>query len=155
MWISGSGNQVEFEDIIEDVKKHTLKNGSVFIGCDSQIVRDKCTFSTVICLHGSDDQRGGYYFFKREKLERKTFPTLLLRLTKEVEKSIEMASIVSEISDNIDIEIHVDASPSSKKDNKTSKFSDMLMGYVKGSGFRCKIKPDAWASNSVADKHSK
>jgi len=29
------------------------------------------------------------------------------------------------------------------------------MGYATGAGFRCKIKPDAWASNSIADKHSK
>ena len=52
-----------------------------------------------------------------------------------------------------DIEIHIDAN--SKNDQATGKHAEMLMGYAKGAGFRCKIKPDAWASNSIADKHSK
>jgi predicted RNase H-related nuclease YkuK (DUF458 family) len=39
--------------------------------------------------------------------------------------------------------------------NATSKFSDMLKGYVAGAGFECRIKPDAWASQSIADRHSK
>ena len=52
------------------------------------------------------------------------------------------------------IELHLDVSPIESK-TKTSKFSDMLKGYVNGAGFVCKIKPDAWASQSVADRHSK
>jgi len=31
----------------------------------------------------------------------------------------------------------------------------MLIGYVKGSGYECRIKPDAFAAASIADKHSK
>ena len=52
------------------------------------------------------------------------------------------------------MEVHVDVSPFNAKQG-TSKFSDMLKGYVNGYGFDCKIKPNAWASQSVADKHSK
>jgi len=153
MWNSGSGKEVEFENILEEVRKHSNDNGNVFIGCDSQIIKDRCVFSTVICLHGADNQKGGYYFFKREKREKNSFPTMLMRLTKEVEKSIEMGCKILEINPDVNIEIHIDASP--KKEEKTSKFADMLMGYAKGAGFSCKIKPDAWASNSIADKHSK
>jgi len=153
MWNSGSGKEVEFENILEEIKKHSNDNGNIFIGCDSQIIKDRCVFSTVICLHGADNQEGGYYFFKREKREKNSFPTMLMRLTKEVEKSIEMGCKILEINPDVNIEIHIDAS--AKKEEKTSKFSDMLMGYAKGAGFSCKIKPDAWASNSIADKHSK
>ena len=53
-----------------------------------------------------------------------------------------------------DIELHIDVSPFYMK-NGTSKFSDMLRGYVAGAGFECRVKPEAWASQSVADKHSK
>ena len=53
-----------------------------------------------------------------------------------------------------DIELHLDVSPFNIK-NGTSPFSDMLKGYVQGYGFQCKIKPDAWASQSIADRHSK
>ena len=59
---------------------------------------------------------------------------------------VEVASIL--------IELHLDISASDKKE-ATSRFSDMLVGYAKGVGFPCKIKPDAFAATSVADKHNK
>ena len=31
----------------------------------------------------------------------------------------------------------------------------MLKGYVQGYGFEYRLKPDAWASQSIADRHSK
>ena len=52
------------------------------------------------------------------------------------------------------IELHLDVSPFSAG-NATSKFSDMLKGYVQGYGFDYRLKPEAWASQSIADKHSK
>jgi len=153
MWYSGSGNSVEIEHIFEEVKSHSNKNGVTFIGCDSQITRNLCTFSIVICLHGADEQQGGYYFFKKDRTKRDSYPTMVLRLLKEVELSIQLGFKILEHNPEADIEIHIDAN--SKKEAPTTKFADMLMGYAKGAGFRCKIKPDAWASNSVADKHSK
>ena len=78
---------------------------------------------------------------------------MLMRLLKEVELSVELGYQILEQSPEVDIEIHIDAN--SKKDQPTGKFAEMLMGYAKGAGFRCKIKPEAWASNSIADKHSK
>ena len=153
MWFSGSGVETNLEDILYHINKHSKHKGIVFIGCDSQIIKSQCIFSTVICLHGAEGQSGGYYFYKREKLKRKPFPTMLTRLSKEVEKSITMGYEILEKYPNIDIEIHIDAS--SKKEQKTNQWADMLMGYAKGAGFKCKIKPEAWASNSIADKHSK
>jgi len=153
MWHTGSGYEIGIEDIFEIIRSHTNNKGSVFVGCDSHVVKDFCVFSTAICLHGADDQRGGRYFYKREKVKSKNFPSMLVRLTKEVEKSIEIASMISEWDEGIQVEIHIDAS--SRKEEKTYKFADMLVGYAKGAGFACKVKPDAWASNCIADKHSK
>ena len=78
---------------------------------------------------------------------------MVIRLLKEVELSIDIGYKILENNPESDIEIHIDAN--SKKDQPTGKFADMLMGYAKGAGFKCKIKPEAWASNSIADKHSK
>jgi len=153
MWHSGSGKPVSLEEILKCIYSHTRNNGSVYLGCDSQLYRERCTFSTVICLHGADDQNGGYYFFRREKENSSSYPTMLTRLLKEVELSVELGYQILEQNSEADIEIHIDAN--SKKDQPTGKFAEMLMGYAKGAGFRCKIKPDAWASNSIADKHSK
>ena len=78
---------------------------------------------------------------------------MLNRLLKEVELSVEMGSNILNEYPDADIEIHIDAN--AKKEEATGKFSDMLVGFARGAGFRCKIKPDAWASSSIADKHSK
>ena len=153
MWHSGSGIKTNLDTICKQIESHTRKNGSVYVGCDSQIYGDKCTFSTVICLHGANNQKGGYYFFKRQKTKRNDYPNMVIRLLKEVELSIAIGYKILENNPSADIEIHIDAN--SKKDQPTGRFADMLMGYAKGAGFRCKIKPEAWASNSIADKHSK
>ena len=153
MWHTGSGSETNVEFIMEEVSSHMKKAGLIFIGCDSQITRDQCTFSTVVCLHGAEGQKGGYYFFRREKKNRKKFPTMLNRLLKEVELSVELGFKILNEYPEADIEIHIDAN--AKKEEATGRFSDMLVGYAKGAGFRCKIKPDAWASSSIADKHSK
>ncbi len=153
MWFSGSGESVTLQQILEKVNKHSRKSGTIFIGCDSQVTRDLCVHSTVICMHGASDQHGGYYFFKREKNNRDKYPTMILRLLREVELSIQIGYEILEHNPSADIEIHIDAN--SKKDQPTGRHAEMLMGYAKGAGFRCKIKPEAWASNSIADKHSK
>ena len=69
MWFSGSGESTSIQKILEKANDHSLQNGTIFVGCDSQITRESCIYSTVICMHGADDQHGGYYFFKREKSE--------------------------------------------------------------------------------------
>ena len=40
-------------------------------------------------------------------------------------------------------------------DINSDGFADMMIGYAKGVGFPCKVKPDAFAATSVADKHNK
>ena len=52
------------------------------------------------------------------------------------------------------IELHLDVSPFNLN-NGTSKYSDMLKGYVQGFGLDYRLKPDAWASQTIADRHSK
>lgn len=153
MWHTGAGYEISMEEIFKTIQSHAKNNGSVFIGCDSHVIKNYCVFSTAICLHGADGQRGGRYFYKREKLKSKNFPSMLMRLTKEVENSIDIATTIAEYDERINIEIHIDAN--TRKEGKTHKFADMLMGYAKGAGFDCKVKPEAWASNSIADKHSK
>jgi hypothetical protein len=153
MWYTGSGYEIDFNQILIQIGKHSKEKGNVFVGCDSQVIKNQCIFSTVVCLHGAQGQKGGYYFFSREKINGSEFPSMLLRLIKEVEKSIDLASKIADICPNVNIEVHIDAS--SKEKEKTNRFIDMLTGYAKGAGFKCRIKPDAWASNSVADKHSK
>ena len=152
IWKDGSNGEISLDEIFEKIKLHHQKNGQVFVGTDSLINSGKCTFVTSIVLLGAENQRGGLYFYKKEKYNEPTrFYTRILR---EVEKSINIAIDITEICPNANLEIHIDVSPEDKNE-KTSRMAKMLMGYAAGSGFKCKIKPEAFAATSVADKHTK
>ena len=153
-WHHGSGEVISFEDILEEVRVHVEQAGLIYIGTDSFLSKNKCTFASAICLHGAEGQSGGKYFFRKAFFKREKFYDLIQRITQEVQQSIELAMMVVDHIPNAEIELHLDISPSNNQ-NGTSPFADMLTGYAKGAGFNCKIKPEAWASQSVADKHSK
>ena len=153
-WRSGNGKPTTMESVLEELRAHVTATGRIYIGTDSYIDKSRCAFATAICLHGADGQSGGKYFFRKVYLNRQNFPSLVQRILREVQDSIEIALTISEELPTAKIELHLDVSPSNKE-NGTSKISEMVTGYAKSSGFECKIKPEAWASQSVADKHSK
>ena len=97
---------------------------------------------------------GGRYFYK-ENLQMK-YSNLVGRITEETRRSVEIACLfMYEYSiEPKNIELHLDVSPFGTN-NGTSKYSDMLKGYVQGYGVDYRLKPDAWASQTIADKHSK
>jgi predicted RNase H-related nuclease YkuK (DUF458 family) len=153
-WRSGSGIKISYDEIIELAKRHSKEKGTIFIGTDSHVEREQCIFSTVICFHGANNQVGGRYFYKKMKFKALKFPTILERITLEVEKSVQLSLDLYKRCPDASIEIHLDISSSDKKE-KTSSYADMLIGYARGVGFECKVKPEAFAASSIADKHSK
>jgi len=153
-WHTGSGETITFEALLKQVHSHVEQAGQVYIGTDSFLTKNKCIFANAICLHGAEGQRGGKYFFRKDSVKQEKFSGLVQRLLKEVQQSIEVAMIVAENVPAAEIELHLDISPSNKQAG-TSPYAGMLTGYAKGAGFDIKIKPNAWASQSVADKHSK
>tara|TARA_R100000008_G_scaffold63066_1_gene40313 strand:- start:419 stop:889 length:471 start_codon:yes stop_codon:yes gene_type:complete len=154
VWFTGAGDQIEFEEIMKIIDDHTNKNGRIFIGTDSFNLKNKCIMASAVCLHGAEGSSGGRYFIKRTKLSKNKFPSVLTRILHEVNNTIQLALSINEANPDTNIELHLDISASSKGE-VTSKFADMLTGYAKSSGFDYKIKPDAFAAASVADRHSK
>ena len=152
-WYSGSGTRHSFEEVSSIVSAHS-RNNKIFIGSDSFLTKKRTCFVTAVCLLTKD--KGGRYFLYRDYLKTNQFNILSVRITEEVRRSIELAEYFMNTYNILpqDIELHLDVSPFGAK-NGTSKFSDMLKGYVQGYGFGCKLKPNAWASQTVADKHSK
>ena len=144
-WNPGSNDSITFSNIIEQIKKHTLLKGTVYIGTDSFFIKDDCIFATAICLYGADNQQGGRYFFTKSRINKNKFPELSIRMIKEAENTINLSNTIMDEVPNAMLELHLDISPQAK----------MLVGYVKGSGYECKIKPYAFAAASIADKHSK
>ena len=77
-----------------------------------------------------------------------------MRMFEEVTKSIQLAVKMQELK-GITPQVHIDASPETNTKSFTSKFSEQLRGYVVSSGFECMLKPDSYAANTIADKHTK
>jgi uncharacterized protein len=153
-WRTPAGKPLTMSQVFDEIKEHVRNEGKVYVGTDSFIDKNRCAFATAICLHGARGQRGGKYFFRKVFLKKQNFPSMVQRIFREVQDSIEIAMNISEHVPSAQIELHLDVSPANVG-NGTSKISEMVTGYAKASGFDCKIKPDAWASQSVADKHSK
>lgn len=153
LWFSATGAPFAFENIVNISKEYAQNNGTVYIGSDSFVTKQKCVFASTVCLHGADNTHGGKYFFKKESFNAKRFGNLRQRILQEVQCSIDLALQMQE-QGIVRLELHIDISPS-ENFTQTSPMADSLMGYVRGVGFDCKIKPYAWAAASVADKHSK
>jgi len=154
LWQSGSGDKISFTKLIKIIQKYSSSNSKVFVGTDSFVSKQNVIFASAICLHGGENP--SRYFFFREKKKARNFKNLGYRIIEEARRSVEIAEIlINKHNINIDdIELHLDVSPF-HLNNETSKFSSMLKGYVAGYGIECKLKPDAWASQTVADRHSK
>jgi hypothetical protein len=153
-WYTGSNNNITFNNIIEQIKQHTYSKGTIYLGTDSFFIKNKCIFATAICLYGADKQKGGRYFYTKSSLSKKQFPELSIRMIKEAENTINLANIIIHDIPSAKLELHLDISPQESREG-TSHLAKMLIGYVKGSGYECRIKPDAFAAASIADKHSK
>tara|TARA_Y100000034_G_scaffold26779_1_gene31872 strand:+ start:981 stop:1475 length:495 start_codon:yes stop_codon:yes gene_type:complete len=152
-WYSGAGHEISFLDILNDIDTHTRSGGDIFVGTDSMLNSRICIFATAICLHGSSSQTGGRYYFKRTRDNNKRYSQLKTRIMKEVSDSLELGGVLLEIYPDTEIEIHVDVGVNQR--SRTKPLADMIRGWTRASGFVCKIKPFAWASASVADKHTK
>jgi len=153
-WTTGLGRSLNFSKVEDLVSKHSKKNKKIFIGSDSFIIKNKICFVTAICLLTKN--LGGRYFFYKENVSLTRYQNLPTRITEEVRRSIEIAEhfVTNYKIPARRFELHLDVSPSGTK-NETARLSEMLKGYVQGYGLACKLKPNAWASQSVADRHSK
>lgn len=118
----------------------------VYVGTDSQQDGQKTQFVTVIVIH--DPGKGGRVFYTTEQVPR--IKSLRERLLKEVWSSVQLAlEITPFISDESEMEVHVDANPNTKF--KSSAYVKELAAMVVSQGFKCMLKPDAWAAMHVAD----
>jgi len=152
-WYTGTGKSVSHTTVLDAIKTHIEKSGQLYIGTDSMISKKECTLVTSICLHGAEGQTGGNYFWKKTKYKNKKYQSLPTRIFQEVADSVQLGLSLLEIYPDAPIELHLDVSQN--KTAKTSTLVEQLTGYVRGAGFDYKIKPNSWASSSVADKHSK
>jgi predicted RNase H-related nuclease YkuK (DUF458 family) len=70
----------------------------------------------------------------------------------EVGKSIDVAYEINPLLEKygIKMEIHADINPD--PNHESNKALQQAVGYILGMGYEFKVKPDAWAASSAADK---
>ncbi|MHB8158400.1 MAG: ribonuclease H-like YkuK family protein, partial [Desulfocucumaceae bacterium] len=123
----------------------------VIIGSDSQVRTETC-FITAVVVHRLG--KGARYFY-RKKIQRK-IKSLRQKIFYETALSLEVGGLIANYLaesglDDLEVEIHIDVG----KQGETRDLIREVVGMVTGSGFHAKIKPDAYAASSVADKHTK
>ncbi len=153
-WYTGSGTPIDFEDVLKEIHEYVIRGGKIFIGTDSQIKSDIVIFASALCLYGKvEGKKYATYFFTKSRFDRKKYSDLQYRITQEVQRSIDLSLNLMEKYPNAEIEVHVDVGKTNR--SATRKYADMINGWLKGFGLVCKMKPDSWASSSIADHHTK
>jgi predicted RNase H-related nuclease YkuK (DUF458 family) len=162
-------NLVDYLEKLFDEQMEKNRMMKVSIGTDSQKIKGTLyKFATVILISTSEDLggnvivgRGGmiiastysHDFMKKDSDGRKRDKELVNeRMVFEVGKSIEVATEIAELLDvyEIPLEIHADINPNPKHDS--NKALQSAVGYILGMGYEFKIKPEAWAASTAADR---
>lgn len=154
-FVSPSKGRMGFDemmrDIIDYIKDIPTSAHKIIIGSDSQVKRDTC-FVTAVIVHRLG--KGARYYY-RKKTQRK-IKSIRQKIFYETALSLEIGGMVSKYFsssgfDELNVEIHIDIG----NHGETKSLIREVVGMVTGSGFRAKIKPEAYGASSVADKHTK
>jgi predicted RNase H-related nuclease YkuK (DUF458 family) len=135
-------------DYMEEEPDHKYR---VVIGTDSQVHNRKETdFVTALIVHRLGS--GGVYFWRRGKVEHPQ--SLRERIYEEATRSMAVAQdFLKAFKDKVleyDLEIHVDVG----RLGETRVLISEVVGMIRGSGFKVKIKPEAYGAATVADRHT-
>jgi predicted RNase H-related nuclease YkuK (DUF458 family) len=139
------------EEFLEQVKEYDRKGFNAYIGTDSKIVKRKVAIVTAVIFH--DSSNGGKIFYMKDRVSMKECPNLRMRMMLEAYRSVETAMELEKYLHH-GLEIHLDVGDDVIK-NKTSAYEKELQTLVVGQGYVCEIKPNSWASSSVADRFVK
>ena len=145
---------------LSDVRTHIINflaadeasSYQIVVGTDSQPHNGSgVDFVTAIVVHRKG--YGGIYFWKRV-VNKKSY-VLRQRMYEEATLSLAMAEEVVALlhQDGItkyDVEIHVDIG----KFGKTRDMITEIIGMVRGSGYKVKMKPESYAASKVADRYT-
>lgn len=146
------GNELSYEEFLKKAKSLSESGLDVYVGTDSQIIKESISIATCICFYKRGIKRNQIFHIKRKILKEK-YPTLRARMLLEAYTSLEVALEIDPAVKS-ELIIHLDVGSDTRR-NRTAKFSAELQMLVKSQGFGCAIKPDSWASSAVADKYSK
>jgi len=125
----------------------------VYVGCDSKRARrgTQIKYATVIILHHDGKHGGSMWSFVHREDDYGPASAPKVRLINEAYYAVDIASQIVEQIDDRHFELHLDLNTDPRyKSNSAVKEA---LGFVLGMlGIDAKLKPEAWASTSAADK---
>ena len=139
-----------FEEFKQDIISLQKTGYEIYIGTDSQVIKEKVHVATCICAYKNGC--GGRIFYVKEKLAKAKFPTTRIRLLHEAYRSIEAAIEIEEFVYG-KLTVHLDIGGDVIK-SMSAKYKKEIESIVLSMGYDCEIKPYSWAS-SVADRFTK
>ena len=133
----------------EEIEKSILNSSlesSIYIGCDSQVIKGKTDFVTVLIVH-FDTKHGAKIFYQRHSEKRRM--AMVERLWKEVELVANLAVEYAPMIEPRHLSVHLDLNPD--KRHRSNTIIQEAVGYIRGLGFDVQVKPDAFASSHASD----
>ena len=152
-WKTGRKEIVNINDILLILEKVSKsKDHKIIVGSDSVKLGYNFIFTKAICVMNKDfyDRK---YFYCRTKIKDDSYLDLSKRLLKETTDSLDLAIQIRSSLSNANIEIHADVNPDAK--HLSSKYKNMISGYIAGCGFDVKVKPLSFVASSIADQHTR
>lgn len=147
--------EFSYEEFVKAVQFYDEEGFDLYIGTDSQVHKGKIHIATCVAFvrhadeYGSSQRSGGVFYVK-DRIARRDYPNLRMRMMLEAYRSLEAAMELEPLFTGT-IHVHLDIGPNPRK-SKTSAFKMELTGLVKGQGYEVAIKPDAWCASGVADR---
>lgn len=139
-----------FDEIVAYASRFPDDNYRLIVGTDSQL-RDETCFVTALIVHRQG--KGGRFFYTRKYESHAR--SLRQRIFYEASLSLNVASLFTEklaaSGHELNMEIHLDVGTN----GATKTLVKEVVGMVNGSGYFCRIKPDAYGAASVADRYTK
>ncbi|MFY9525399.1 MAG: ribonuclease H-like YkuK family protein [Limnochordia bacterium] len=153
-FISPTKGRLTFEEVFREIVEYASlypdDKYRLIIGTDSQL-RDSTCFVTALIVHR--EGKGGRYFYTRRRDEYAR--SLRQRIFYEASLSLNIATLfterLAEVGADLNLEIHLDVGTN----GATKSLVKEVVGMVNGSGYPCKIKPDAFGAATVADRYTK
>ncbi len=130
-------------DIKAHLSKFLNKGYELHVGCDSHQYADYTRIVSVICLRKGAN---GVITFRSTHNEIPA-KSIYMKLQREVLQALEIAQMVSDVG-YANITVHLDINPS--EIYASNKFYKEFVNMVRGCGYKCITKPDAFAA-SIAD----
>jgi predicted RNase H-related nuclease YkuK (DUF458 family) len=154
-FISPTKGRMSIGDIVKDIvafmEEESSASYKLIIGTDSQSRENSC-FVTAVIVHRVG--KGARYYYRRKymshvkSLRHKIFTETSMSLDAVTRFKEELAKTRYK---DMDVEIHVDIG----QNGDTKELIREVVGWVMGSGFKVKIKPNACGATKVADRYTK